>query len=460
MWEDNEFQQVLNRYMTMVSEKRSLFFDVDEFEDIIDYYLDDREFENAYEAARLGILQHTDSGELKIKLVHIHLEAGKPNLALEILNEFSQIEKKDPEYFLLKGTSLVQLTNFREAEKCFDHALEASGDDMVEVLINISIAFENARQYKYALKYLLMALELEPDNLSVIYDIAYYYERTSEYPRSISYYNLYLDQDPFSENVWYNLGVIYFKTNDWDKALECYDYAIAINPSYGSAYFNKANIYANNGNYLRAIKVYNEFLEIEPKNLQGWSYLGECYEETGNFDKSLEIYKKIISIDNTYPEGWYGAGLSLMNKDQLTDAVTYILKAIEFDRENPEYWFTLGEIYELQDLASEARKCYRNVCMLDPEDRESWIRLSRLYIDEFEYADALVVLREAYQNNFNCQDIIFMMSAVYYKLGDEQAGLSFLEKGLEIGKGGLKLFYSIYPEGVTDETIKKLLGKK
>ena len=460
MQDGNEFQQMLHRYEEMLKEKRSFFFDVEEFEDIIDYYLDAREFDHAYEAGRLGMLQHPGSLELKIKLIHAHIESGKPNIALDALNSFSEIEKSDAEFYLLKGTALAQMTNFREAEKSFDLALEKGGDDLVEIMINISIAFENTRQYKLALKYLLKAHEIESDNLSVIYDIAYYYERINDYRKSISFYNSYLDLDPYSENVWYNLGVIYYKINNWVKALDCYDFAIAINPSYGSAYFNKANIHANNDKYKLAIKVYEEFLEIEPENLQGWSYLGECYEETGDFNKSLGIYKKIISIDNTYSDGWYGAGLSLMHKDRLNEAVTYILKAIDFERDNPEYWFSLGEIYELQSLYNEAKKCYRHVCLIDSKDREAWIRLSMLHINEFEYADALVVLREAYQNNFNSQDIIYMISAVYFKLGDEHAGINFFEKGIELGKGGLNLFYQIFPQGDVHEKINKILKSR
>ena len=456
----NEFQQMLDRYESMVKGKNSFFFDVDEFADIIDYYLDIRDFEHAYEAERIARLQHPGSIELKVKLVHTHLESGKPHLAIEALDDLSGFEQNDPEYYLLKGTALSQLSRFNEAEKFFDLAIAKNTSEAAELYVNISIAFENARQFKLAIKYLKKAHILEPENLSFLYDLAYFYERIGELEKSIAYYNMYLDADPYSENVWYNLGVIHHKSEQKDRAIECYDFAIAVNPTYGSAYFNKANIFAGDGNYIRAIHIYKEYLQIEPESLQGWCYLGECFEETGNFDKALEIYKKIIAIDNTFAEGWYGAGLAYMQKDRLNEAITYILKAIDFDKENPEYWFSLGEIYELRMETLEAKKCYRYVCRLDNEDREAWIRLSMLYINEKEYADALVILREAYQNNFNCQDIIYMIAALYFRLGDYQAGMSFFDKGLVHGKGGLKLFYQIYPEGDKNEKISKILKNR
>ena len=295
MQEGNEFQQVLRKYQEMIERKVSYFFDVEEYEEIIDYYLDIRDFKLAQEAVGIALVQHPGSYDLMVKLIHIHLESGKPVQALQVLNSLPDYEKDNAEFHLLKGTALAQIGKVREAERTFDIALEKSDDDEAETLINISIAFENARHYRLAVKYLRLAYELDPTNITVLYDLGYYYERLHNYHLSIKFYNRYLDIDPFSENVWYNLGVVYYKINKTEKAMEAYDYAITVNPSYASAYFNKANIFANDKEYVKAIKVYDDFLELEPDNVQGWCYLGECYEETGHFEKALEIYKKVIS---------------------------------------------------------------------------------------------------------------------------------------------------------------------
>jgi tetratricopeptide (TPR) repeat protein len=457
MQDGSEFQQILQRYEDMVKLNTRYFFDVEEFEDIIDYYLDVRNFSYAYKASELAITQHPGSFDLQIKLVHIHLESGKPVQALHNLNNFPDYEKEHGEFYLLKGTALAQLGKIREAEKSFDIALSKTEEDLVDVLMNISIAFESAKNYKLSLKYLQKAYEEEPENLPVLYDIAYYYERIRMYKESLEFYNKYLDVDPFSENVWYNLGVLYYKLNRSTDAHVAYDYAIAINPRYPSPYFNKANVYANDGEYSKAINIYKEFLELEPDHLQGYCYLGECYEEIGKYSKALEIYQKVISIDNTFAEGWYGAGLAYMSLEKYNDALSYILKAIDFERENIEFWFALGEIYEKTDRLSDAAKCYTRVVQLDKEDREAWIRLAAISISENNIDSSLTILREAYQWNMGCQDIIYMLSAVYFLNKDHDAGLHFFEKGLEIGEGGLKVFFEIYPEGRDNSMILKLL---
>lgn len=459
MQEGNEFLQVLRRFEEMVDRQASYFFDVEDFEDIIDYYLDVRNFKKAGEAADVADRQHPGSSEIRIKRVHIFLESGKPAQALDLLAFFPESDKQGADYYLLRGSALAQLGKVRDAERDFDLALSLSEEDQVDTLINISIAFENSKHYRQAVKYLKMAFDLENDNLTVLYDLGYYYERLHDFPSSINFYNKYLDIDPFSENVWYNLGVVFFKSNMMKEALEAYDFAIAINPGYGSAYFNKANIYANEKDYNKAISIYREFLGLEPGNIQAWCYLGECYEETEDYLQALDIYKKVIEIDNSFADGWLGAGICHLHRGNMNDALVYILKAIDLDRQNPEYWFTLGEAYEKAGMPIEAQKAYSEVTFLDREDREAWIRQAFLLIDRKDYPAALIVLREGYQHNFNSQDFVYLIAGVYFRTGDQASGMLYLEKALEMGEGALKLFFLVYPEGEEDKLIQSIIKK-
>jgi tetratricopeptide (TPR) repeat protein len=460
MQDGSEFLQVLRRYEEMIRHKTSYFFDVGDFEDIIDYFLDIHNFRDAMEALTAAEKQHPDALEIRIKRVHVYLESGKAALAMELLEGFPSAEKETAEFFLLRGSALAQLGKIREAEKDFDLALDLTGEDTVEMLINISIAFENSKQYRQAVKYLRIAFSIEPENHTVLYDLGYYYERLHNYSASIDFYNRYLDLDPFSENVWYNLGVVYFKTNRTREAIDAYDYAIAINPSYASAYFNKANIYANDRDYQKAIAVYHEFISLEPNNIQAWCYIGECYEEINDYPKALEIYKKVIGIENTYSDAWLGAAVCYLNMENPGDALVFVLKAIELDPENPEYYFALGEIYEKSDALIDALNAYANATRLDPEDREAWVRQALLHVQMKEYSNALECLRDGYQHNFNTLDFVYLISAVYFLMGDEASGLLYLEKGLAGGEGALKLFFQVYPAGKEDERIQKMLRKE
>jgi len=313
VFENEEFQVLLRKYEDMRSGSQSIFFDVEEFEQIIDYYLDDFQYDEATEAARLGKKQHPTSVEIKYKFIHIYIEQGKPKKALSLLEEIPVWEENNPEKYFLKGTALCLLGKLKEAEYQFDNALEISSDDTFDALVNISIAFENVRHYEMALKYLIQAYSQQPENLSVLYDMGYFYERLHRLDESLKYYHKYLDLDPYSDNVWYNLGIVYHQLEEFDKAVEAYDFSIVINPDYASAYFNKASVWVSAGRFDMAIEVYSEFLDVEPENTQAYCYMGDCFEQMDRLDEALDAFKKVIELDNTdrrggLERGWYNNG--------------------------------------------------------------------------------------------------------------------------------------------------------
>jgi tetratricopeptide (TPR) repeat protein len=459
VFENEEFHLLLRKYEDMRSGSQSIFFDVEEFEQIIDYYLDDFQYDEAREAAALGKKQHPASVEIKYKFIHIYIEQGQPKKALALLEEIPAWEENNPERFFLKGTALCLTGKLKEAEAQFDRGLELSGDETFEALINISIAFENVRHFELAIKYLIQAFQQFPDNLSVLYDLGYFYDRLHRFDESLKYYHLYLDLDPYSDNVWYNLGIVYHKLEQFEKAVEAYDFSIAINPDYASAYFNKASVWLNAGNLDRAIAAYKDFLEVEPESTQAYCYMGDCYEQMNRLDDALESFKKVIELDNSDPEGWFGAGMIHHRQGNQQEAIAYILKAIEFDNKNLDYWINLGYANEDAGLIEEAVKCYAYVTRVDAKDLDAWMALCGLLMKEGHYDKALGFLREAFVHHAAEAGISMKMAVCQLKLGEEELGMKFLEEALAKNSDLDSEFGYYFPEGSQDASIKSILQR-
>ncbi len=459
VFENEEFLLLLQKYEKMRSNDNSTFFDVEEFEQIIDYYLDEFLYDDASRAAELGSIQHPASVEIKYKVVHIYLEQGMGKPALEMLGKIPKWEHSNPEYYYLKGTALCLNGKIHDAEKNFDEGLSLSSEDPFEALLNISIAFENARQYNLAIKYLERAHLENPEFLSVIYDLGYFYERLDNFNKSVDYYQKYLDLDPFSENVWYNLGVAYFKLEQPELALKAYDYSIAINPDYASAYFNKANTYGSMEKYDKAVEVISEFIEIEPENSQALNFLGDCYEQLENYEKALEVYKKVIALDNTDSEGWFGAGMVQYQLNKYEEAAIYLLKALEFDPQNTDYWINLGYIYEESDRGAEAVKCYKQVIKIDKTDYDAWVSLTSLLLDQLDLTNALAALREAYTQFPEDEKISLNLAICHFLSGKKDLGLKFLEIAMRKAPHLVSDFTESYSYSLWDKSTKALIKK-
>ncbi|MFH0755735.1 MAG: tetratricopeptide repeat protein [Bacteroidota bacterium] len=457
VFENEEFQVLLRKYEDMRSGVQSIFFDVEEFEQIIDYYLDDLQYDEAREAANLGKKQHPTSVEINYKFVHIYIEQGKPKKALALLDEIPSWEKNNPELYFLRGTAFCQLGRLKEAEAKFDRALEISADETFEALLNISIAFENVRHYELSIKYLIQAYKQQPDNLSVLYDLGYFYDRLHRFDESIKYYHLYLDLDSFSDNVWYNLGIVYHKLEQFENAVKAYDFSIAINPDYASAYFNKASVWVSAGKFEKAIEAYEDYLEIEPESTQAYCYIGDCYEQIDRLEDALAAFQKVIEMDNTDPEGWFGAGMIYSRKNMHQEAIAYILKAIEFDNNNLDYWMNLGYANEDSGLNEEAVKCYGFVTRTDADDLEGWTALTALLMKEGEFEQSLKFLREAYIHHPGEGKIRIKMAICHLKLGEEKLARRFLEEALKVDQSLVEEFEYHFPEGSCSREIGRII---
>ena len=459
VFENEEFEILLRKYEDMRSGVQSIFFDVEVFEQIIDYFLDDFQYDEAKEAANLGEKQHPSSVEIKYKFVHIFIEQGNAKKALALLEEIPDWEDSNPERYFLKGTAHCLMGKLKEAERQFDMALELSGEETFEALLNISIAFENVRHYELALKYLAQAFGQQPENLSVLYDMGYFYERLHKFDESLKYYERYLDLDPFSDNVWYNIGIVYHKIELFDKAVEAYDFSISLNPDYASAYFNKATVWIHAGNFDRAIASYKDFLEIEPENTQAYCYMGDCFEQMEQLDDAVSAFQKVIEIDNTDPEGWFGAGMIYILQNRHEEAITYILKAIEFDSSNLDYWINLGYVSEDAGQIEEAIKCYAHVTRSDASDPDGWIALTGLLMKEGDFEQALNFLRAAYVHHPDSAAIKVKMAVCHLKTAGLSLALNFLEEGLKKDSSLLADFAYYFPEGSYGIDVESVIQK-
>jgi tetratricopeptide (TPR) repeat protein len=430
LFDDNELAEAVKRFELMLRKNISSYFDVHEFESIIDYYLDLNKFNDAFRATEIACQQHPQSGVIYLKKIQVLINKGEPLQALKMLAQIEQAELHNSDFHLMKGTALSQLDKVKEATRAFDQALEITYDNKDEVLYDIALTLEHQNHYKTALPYLLQAYEINGKNLSVIYDIAYCYERLEDEKNCISYYQRYLDIDPFSENVWYNLGTIYSRMEDYEKAVEAYDYAIVINEQYSSAFFNKANALASLGKYNESIEVFNELLYLEPDNLDAYYYIGEAYERLTQYDQALFYYRKVLKTEPEYSDAWFGIGVIMYHQEAYKESIVYIKKALEIDKENGEYWYSLGNAFLRSGDNVHAANAYRNAIDKDAYDYESWLNLADLVYKQDKVLEAIQILLEAYHANFDVAMINYRLSAYYMVIDNEELAYQYFEKGL------------------------------
>ncbi|MEA1898907.1 MAG: tetratricopeptide repeat protein [Bacteroidota bacterium] len=450
-YQDNEIKLKVQRYEQMKREKVSLYFDVHEFEDIIDFYLGNNSIGSASEAVRFGLDQHPSSMAIQMREAQVLTDRGKISQSLKILWKLSSIERSNHEVFLLLGTVLNIKGDHKQAIENFDRALSLNPEDKDEVASHIGISLQNRERFIDAIKYFKLALKLNPNRFINLYEQAYCNEKLGRYSKAESYYKAYLDKEPYAEIGWYSLGVVRSGMEKYRESIDAYDYALAINDKNTATLFNKANILFLLKQYQDAADVYTELLEIEPDNINGLLYIAECYEELGLFDKAEHYLKEAQLVKPDSADAFYGMGLLSMKKNDVRESRRFIRKAISLDNENPEFWFALSRSYQLDKRYESATNAIDKTLELDPFSQDYWVEKAYLESLNGKLKSAIATLKKSFS-------YIPENAQVHYKLGILLLKTFSFEKGLSHIEEGLILDYELSKE--VFETEKKIFYSK
>jgi tetratricopeptide (TPR) repeat protein len=454
---EEEVRQAVQKFERMRKNNESYFFDVIEFETIIDYYIDSNNSLNAFEAATLASRQHPHSVSIQLRKARVLLDRGRAVEALKILKKLENIEPGNHEIYIAKGTALGILGDIQGAKKMFDYSLTLDSDEIENILFSITSVLQNLNYYEHLIPYLLKLIEKEPNFKAHIYDLAYTYEKIENYENSVIFYLKYLEEEPFSDSAWYNLGIIYNKIDIPEKAVEAYDYALAINSQNTFALFNKGNILSNLERYSEAIPVYHEYLENEPDSFEAMTYLAESYEKTGEIILAKKYYQDAIELAPEFADPWFGLGVIAYNHGNTDDSLIFFRKAVRLDDENPEFWYLLGKAHYKKGEIKAALRCFREALKLDAYYDEVWSDLGRIILVEKLTQKAIPYFERAYKVTGDVPGINYLLASFYIHAGATDKAFRHLEMAVQMDKDLFSEFLDIFPLRLLSRKIKKFL---
>ncbi len=454
---EDELKEAVQKFERMRKNNENYFFDVIEFENIIDYYIESNNSIKAFEAATLASEQHPNSVSIQLRKARVLLDRGRAVDALKILKKLENIEPGNHEIYVAKGTAMGILGDIQGAKKMFDYALTLDSDDPGNILFSITSVLQNLNYYEYMIPYMKRLIEIEPEFNAHLYDLAYAYDKTGDFSSAIDFYLKYLENEPFSDSAWYNLGIIYNKLDEFEKALEAYDFALAINSQNTFAIFNKGNILCNLEKYAEAIPVYHEYLENEPDSFEALTYLAECYEKTRDYVLAKKYYHEAIDLAPEFADPWFGLGIIALETGMPDESMIFLRKAVRLDDENPEIWYMLGKAHYSKGEKKASLRCFREALKLDIYYNEVWTDIGRIILFDGYISKALPYLEKAYKIIGDVPGLNYLLASCYLHSALMDKALKHLALALEADKDMFSEFHDIFPRNISNRRIKKLL---
>lgn len=453
---EENFGEALSRFKRSLALGRKSYFDVSEFEGIVESLLDEGDINASEIAAKQGMQIHPGAVPLQLKYAQVLLSKGKYQNALNYLALAEQVELGNPDVHLMKGSAWLMLGEEQEAERAFRKAIKFAGIEEDDILYHVGSSYVQAGEIKKAIEYFEQSLALNPENEMALYDLGFFSDQEGEYQKSIDYYNQYLDIDPFNFSIWFNLGISYNKAGDFEKAVEAYEFALALNDEFDQALFNIGNAYANAARFREAIAKYTEYLELDPENDDAWCYIGECYLNLDDHIKAEYYYQKAIKLNKENDAAWFGVGLIMWLEKKWQESIVFIKKALAIDNSNSEYWITLAKVYNDFNRPEKAENALVKAAELEAENTEVWLTWVDIFMKFGELKNAIRVLKSGIEKNDDSL-LKYRMVSLLLENKREKEAFELLKIAMEQEFIQINYLFDVYPKALKNKSLQKLV---
>ncbi|MBF8149456.1 tetratricopeptide repeat protein [Winogradskyella sp. F6397] len=454
----------LTRFESMLKTNNILFFDSNEFENIIHHYLENGKIALSKRAIKLGLEQHPSSINLRLFQVEILVIENKFEEADDLLDRLHNLEPTNEEIFIQKANVLSKQDKHQQAIDTLLVAIEMSStphdDADLHALVGMEYLFLD--QFENAIIYFKKCLESDTSDYSALHNIVYCYDFLNQNSEAIEYLNWYLNTNPYCEVAWHQLGRQYLTINEYAKANSALDFAIISDDTFVGAYIEKGKVLEKLKKYEEAIENYKITLALEDPTSFALLRIGKCYAKLGHDDLAIQFFKKTIDEDPILDKGWIAITKFYMKRLNYQKALYYINKAVIIDGENVNYWKVYATINKRLNFLEEAERGYKRTLELGNYELDTWLNRSDVLTTLGEYEGAIFNLIQASEFYPENAEIEYRLAGLYFLVHQTEEGRFHLKNATQLNIDYNFIISELFPQLTDRPMIKAIIseGKK
>ncbi|WP_250432755.1 tetratricopeptide repeat protein [Hanstruepera flava] len=446
----------LTRFESMLKTNNVLFFDSEEFENIIHHYLNQGKIALAKKAIKLGLQQHPTSTNLKLFKVEVFVFENDLDRADSMINELYALEPLNEEIYIQKANILSKRDDHAKAIEVLKKALELS-EDPIDIYSLIGMEYLFLDQFEDAKTCFMKCLEADLMDYSALHNMIYCFEFLGQHDEAISYLNTFLDNNPYCEIAWHQLGKQYFELKDYKKALAAFDFAIISDDTFIGAYLEKGKVLEKLKKYEEAIESYSLTLKLDDPTSFALLRIGQCHEKLGNKDLAVQYYYKTVKEDPLLDKGWIAITKFYNKRKNYQKSLYYINKAINIDSDNVIYWKLYAQINQRLGFLEEAERGYKRALELGNYELSTWLTRGDILWQLGEPEAAIYNLLQASEFYPENAEIEFRLAGLYYTQNETETGSYHLKNGIRFNAEFAIIIEELFPKVYTNSQVKLLL---
>ena len=451
---DDESNDIVKRYEQFLSGTATGYFDVEELESIVEYYLRHGRTKDCAKALKLGLQLHPNNNALKTKRAKIYLATGDDKKAFRLLDSLT--ETTDYEVILLKIEVLTKLGRMKEARELSDSLVANETDDLDNVCLDIAYIYLSQTEYSLALSLLEKGDLFNPNNIELLYELAFCYEQNENFENATAVNIRIIDIDPFAGEAWFNLGQLYFATQDFTKALDAYEYALAIDEKDSLTCIQKAHVQFQLDMFEEALETYQEYRKMS--SYGQWQtdiFIAECYEKMEKYEESISYYKQSLEAHPENYDALTGIAICLLEQENYTESMPYINLALEINPEAADAWVYLAEANIGIDDVDNGLLAYLKSIAIDADQPDTLMAIANIYLEKTEFELAIKFYLAAKGLDDNMEFINLFIAVSYYKVGNMPKAIAYLRVAILENETAAALFLELCPEATNANLLEE-----
>ncbi len=453
---DERPDRPIAKFESMLKTDDVYFFDAEDFEDIIHYYLNNGKISLAKKAIKIGLTQHPSTIELKLLEIEVHIFENNLEVAEIMLDSLQVIDSNNEEIYIQRANIFSKKDDHKTAIELLKKALSLSEDTIdIHSLLGMEHLFMD--NFEEAKKHFIQCILFDEHDFASLYNIIYCFEYLEDYDGAIIFLNEYLDKNPYCEVAWHQLGKQYFTKKMFKEALTAFDFAIISEDTFIGAYFEKGKVLERLKRYNEAIENYEITIEIEDPSAFAYLRIGKCYEKLDNRDMAKFYFYQTVHEDPLLDKGWLAITDFYIRQREYNKAKDYITKAINIDEENLMYWGKCAHINEALNSYEEAEAAYQRMINLGDCELNTWLLWSSLVIKKGDPHSALQILQQALAFYPNNADILYKIAGSHLILNQTIKAKKYLLIALEYNPKKISVFKMEFPKFKNNSWVNNIV---
>ncbi len=457
-FDNGDINQLIEKFEEMTAQGAQYYFDVEEFEELIDFYLVEANLETVQILIELGKGQHPDSISIQLKEAESLVYNEKAVEAIKIIESVSLFADSNPEHYFSKASIYSMADQKDKAIETLQYLIKISdNEDLVDAKMALAKEYQEIGDYHESIQVYLEIIHFESSNEDALMELTLSCEHSLQYDLAIKHLDDFINNNPYSHFAWFLLGNMYMTMEDYSEAIVGYEYATLINEDFSEAFFNLGNAHMKEEQFELAIEAYKSSIHPEFVDPITYNFIGHCYIVLEKNEEAITYFQKAIDQSPEYADGWLGFAVAYSNLDNSKEGLLYIEKALKLNPENQYYHYFHADLLVNIGDSEGAEKIYERVYQSKMDNTGIFSDYAETLILNGKVEQALEVLMDGITQYPEESNLYFKYAAALIQQSEILDAESILYIALEMDPAFKDQFLTICPEAINYPTILDLL---